>query len=57
MQGIFGNAPALVGCFGLSGSRFPNALHGEFSSFRRNVVEFVTSVRHICLAAWLGDAG
>lgn len=51
MQGIFGNAPALVGCFGLSGSRFPNALHGELSLFRRNVVEFVTSVRHICLPA------
>ena len=35
----------------------PIALHGEIFSFRRNVVEFVTSVRHSRLAAWLGDVG
>ena len=35
----------------------PIAFHGEIFSFRRNVVEFVTSVRHSRLAAWLGDVG
>ena len=47
----------LIELLRLGDSRFSIALHGELSSFRRNVVEFIAGFRHIRLAAWLGDAG